>query len=280
MEYPLHIGRQTWKPRRDGDLTLFLPPSPWGVSLGADFEFVPPWLDDEDYASEHRTMHLRLHGYLPGLCDWRELAGFELKESECEEEPGGEVLTAMQGPEIEIWSSGQGPGSIHTHAQAGWQTRLALGQLEVDEHGPAWLCEVEAFFPSERAREANAALWMRQFFSTLEFDNEEQEKLLEEGWRFHYRGRVRLEQLSCTVPLNTSDPIGWARRMAARELKMNEFGLCRVNGGDFEGNYRPEDGVCSNGRLVLLSPASAWFSEHQRRKKEERRKRKDGEAGK
>ena len=102
----------------------------------------------------------------------------------------------------------------------------------------------------------------------------------EEGWRFSYLGRVCLNQLSCIAPLNTNDPIGWARQMAEREVGMKRFGFCRVNGGEMDGSYKPEDGVCSDGRLVLLSPPSVWFAEWEERQQDKKRKQDEGEAGK
>ncbi len=276
MEYPLHFNRQTWKPVRDGELTLFLPASAaYGVSFDASFTFVPPWLEEEDFESEHRKLYLTLHGYFPDLTDWRELEGGELESREAIEVMGEQVAAGARGPEIEIWSAGKGAASIHTHARDGWETRLKVDEPVADD-GYTFLCEVEAFFPSERAREVCAELWMQELMGQLDFDDEEKARLLEEGWRFRYRGRLSLEQVHCVVPLNTTDPIGSAQRMARRDLAMKQFGFCQVNGGNLDGSYKPEHGVCANGRLVLLSPPSAFFLSWQESQKEKKRNRDEG----
>lgn len=278
MEYPLRFGRQTWKPRNDGELTLFLPAHErYGMSFQMDFDFVPPWLGDEDFESEHRTMCVMVHGYFPRLTRWHELAGFELETRDVGEVLGEEVTPRMEGPEIEIWSSGKGPASIHTHANHGWETRLKMGEITGDG-AYTFLCELEAFFPSDRAREVSLELCVKEFFGELDFDDDEKAKLLEEGWRFSYLGRVCLNQLSCIAPLNTNDPIGWARQLAEREVGMKRFGLCRVNGGKMDGSFKPEDGIVTDGRLVLLSPPSVWFAEWQER--QQREKRDEGQTGK
>lgn len=280
MEYPLHFNGQTWKLRREGELTLFLPTHPrFGTSFHLEFDFVPSWFDCEDDDSEHRKMQVAAHGYFPELKKWDELPGCEVMAREAVEVGGEVVSPSMEGPEIEIWSHGEGAGSIHTHAQHGWETRLKMEDFAGDS-SHSFVCELEAFFPSERARALSSELYVKEFFGELDADDREKAKLLEEGWRFQYRGIVELENFSCTVPLNTNDPVGWAKKMVEREMGMDRFGWCRVNGGDFDGNYKPEDGIVAHGRLVLISPPSIWFTARKRRLEEERRKRNEGQAGK
>jgi hypothetical protein len=243
------------------------------VYFHADFTFVPPWLEDEDYESEHRTMNVMVNGSFPGLNNWRDLEGYGLESREAIVTLGEEVSPEMEGPEIQIWSSGKGTGSIHTHAKDGWETRLDFKELIEDEHGPLFICEVEAFFPSERARKASVELWMKEFFGETDFSDLEKARIVEEGWRLNFCGRLRFGHASCSVPLNTSDPIGWAQRLATRELAIKEFGLCRVNGGESDGSWKPADGVTANGRLVLVSPMTPWFREWQFRQKVKERER-------
>ncbi len=278
MEYPLHFGRQTWKPQSDGELTLFLPSRPrYGTAFHADFTFVPPWVDEEDFEAEYRRMYVSLNGNFPEGMHWDDLEGFTAEVREVEPTSGPAVCTQTDEPEIQIWSSGQGAGSIHTHAQDGWRTRLSLEEFaEGEPH--TFICTVEAFFPSARAREVMSELWFQQFFGGEDFTDPEREKLLEEGWRFSYRGRLTLENLSCTVPVNAA-PVPFAQAMAARELGMKEFGFCRVNGGALDGSYKPEDGVSESGRLVVLSPTSEFFKQWQK-DETERKKRTEGETGK
>jgi hypothetical protein len=188
---------------------------------------------------------------------------------------GEEVSPAMEGPEIDIWSWGDGSESIHTHAKDGWETRLEFKELIENHDGPLFICELEAFFPSERARKASAELWMKEFLGQGDFSDLEKAKMIEEGWRLRYRGRLLFGHANCMVPLNTSDPIGWAQRVAARELGIKEFGLCQVNGGKSDGSWKPDDGVTAHGRLVLVSPMTPWFREWQSRQKWEAKQREE-----
>jgi hypothetical protein len=52
-----------------------------------------------------------------------------------------------------------------------------------------------------------------------------------------------------------------------------------VNGGELDGSFKPEDGVCCDGRLVLLSPPSAWYTAFLQRQREHKRKQGEREAG-
>lgn len=81
----------------------------------------------------------------------------------------------------------------------------------------------------------------------------------------HYTGRVRFASVYCIVPINATDPIGWAKKLAQRQLKMTEFGWCRVNGGETDGTFKPTAGVSERGRLVILTTPSAYFYDWQRR---------------
>src|SRR2546421_2316263 len=111
MDGMLDFCGQKWKPQKDGDLTLFLPRKARGeLYFDCNFSFVPPWLEDEDYDSEHRTLNVDVRGYIPPVDDWQALAGVELETREAIELPGGTMVPGMEGPAIKIWSSG-GTGS-------------------------------------------------------------------------------------------------------------------------------------------------------------------------
>ena len=77
---------------------------------------------------------------------------------------------------------------------------------------------------------------------------------LEEGDSLEFSGRVRFEEVSCNAPINCAQPVEWAQRLARRDLKLDGFGTCRVNGSDFcTGKFQPGDGIGAEGRLVILS---------------------------
>ncbi len=274
MEYPLHFGKQVWKPMHAAELTLFLPASlRYGISFHADFTFVPHWVDPEGENDEYRTMNLDVEGYLPGLRNWRELEGYETGGWDGDDEDGGPDGVKVVPPELSLWSNDRESPTFHTHAKEGWETRLKF--VECDREDPArFIVEVEAFFPSERAREAHFQLWLKSLFNRLDYGDEEKERLMEEGWRFRYRGPLSLGHVSCRVPLNVPDPVQRAKRMAEQELAMREFGFCRVNGGENDGTFKPEDGICGNDRLVLVSPRSAFYDEWMRREEERKRRKK------
>jgi hypothetical protein len=275
MDSLLNFCGQHWKPQNDGELTLFLPKQTRdgsSIYFHADLKFVPPWLEEEDLTSEYRILYVSLQGRFPALDDWRDLAGFTMESREETTVFGETVAPAMSGPEIEIWSAGmRGAGGIHSHASAGWDTKLTFGEFQGD--GFALPCELEAFYPSARARQAQLDLWMQSFFGEGSPEDWEAEEQLQEGWRFHYSGRVRFDTVSCTVPINTSNPIGWAQSLARRELRMTEFGPPRVNGGHItDGTFKPEDGIGAQGRLVILPTFSEFFRRRQAQIDEEKRR--------
>ncbi|MCX6900459.1 MAG: hypothetical protein NT105_17400 [Verrucomicrobia bacterium] len=275
MENLLDFCGQKWKPMRQGELTLFLPKHPptreGDTYFHASMQFVPPWLDEEDSESAFRMLYVDFHGELPDLRDWRAMAEVTLEARDEVVVLGEKVMAEMRPPEIQLWSHGmRGAGGIHEHTCAGWDTRLSFGAWEGD--GYELPVELEAFYPSERARKAGIDLAVKEFFGEVGPEDWAKAELLNEGWRLSYRGRVRFDDVSCTVPINTADPVQWARNMARRDLAMTEFGFCRVNGGEwFTGAFKPEDGICGDGRLVLVHTPTEFFYRWQ---EEQRKKRK------
>src|SRR6185295_12142019 len=159
----LELGPQKWRALRRGELTLFIYHAPRHKEnhpFDVDLTFVPGWLNEEDYESEHRTMNIFVTGEVPRFDDWRELAGFEAESRDGIVVQGEQITSDLRGPEIELWS--HGPGGIHTHAKEGWNTRLIFGEREGD--GYDFPFSLEAFYPTQRARKAHLDLWMKEMF--------------------------------------------------------------------------------------------------------------------
>jgi hypothetical protein len=55
------------------------------------------------------------------------------------------------------------------------------------------------------------------------------------------------------VPINSAQPVEWARKLARRELAVEQFGPATLTDLDHSaGNYKPNDGISETGRLVVL----------------------------
>jgi len=147
--------------------------------------------------------------------------------------PSGSTIYA---PDVTLTSLGRGGESYFVHAKEFWKVGVTLGEPPPD--GSFLLpITVEGFQPSQRASEANAKLLYYKWFQVLGEplpSEEELEARLQEGRWLRYEGAVYFEEISCSVPVNTADPIGWAKAMAKRELGMTEFGRCHVLGADWK----------------------------------------------
>lgn len=273
MQGVLDYRGQKWKAERCGELTLFLshaPMRPADVSFIMECSFVPPWLDqEEDYESEHRRLYLDVDGTIPDLKDWRELAGLTLEERDEIAVMGETVQREMSEPEVRLWS--HGPGGQRTHAKEGWETRVKFGAWMGE--GYTLPLEVESFYPTEKARKAQVDLAVKEFFCEDTPEDWAKAEAAMDGWQFRYTGEVELSKIYCQVPLNTADPVEWARGLARRELKLREFGCAYVNGGDmYNETFKPGDGVCGNNRLVVLTPLTEFWREARAKNPERFRK--------
>ncbi len=257
----LKFGSQIWKARRPGSLAFHLWHAPihqGHLYFSLEMSFVPPWLDEDDFDSKHRTLQLRVVGSSCTLRDWRALAGLELATHDAVIVNGQLVTPDVHQPEVSLWSYGP-PGGVHLHADAAEAcvTRMVFGGPEGD--GFEFPFEVEAFYPSHRAAATFFELGVRQMFhGNLAPADLKLRKRLREGRRLNCRGRLRFEQVLCAVPVNAADPIRWAKHLAHKKLNLSEFGLCRVNGAcGWGGAANPKDGICEHGRCVVLTPAEA-----------------------
>ena len=76
---------------------------------------------------------------------------------------------------------------------------------------------------------------------------------INEGDQLSFEGRVEFREIFCSVPINSAQPVGWARQLARRELAVEQFGPCTLHDADHStGKYKPKDGISETGRLVVL----------------------------
>ena len=291
MDNFLDFAGQRWKQSGLRELRFFLyhaPSRPGWVSFDVTITFVPPWLEENDILSEHRTMIMNIHAAKRHPGSWRAFLGerLEFVPPEADEE-GCRLAAGSAPPEVRLTScgSGQGAGSVFFHANEFWDVGVTLGEPPPDDSFLLPIT-VEGFQPSQRAQAAQASLflypWLKATDDSLPSE-EELEARLEEGRWLRYEGAVYFVNVHCSVPVNAADPVAWAQALAKRELGMTEFGNCEVLGTDWKtGKFKPEDGVSDSGRSVLLSPRTASWKEQQRRHAErekfiaEQMKRKKG----
>jgi hypothetical protein len=258
FEHQLDFCGQKWRPSRPAELTLFLGPDTGRkehFSFCLQAQFVPLWLEDMDCHSLHRTFVLDMDGFIYDVPDYRQLPGTVVAGREAIWSQRQLVQEWRSAPHLSLWS--MGPGGIHHHAQDGWNITLTFGDWAGTDYELNY--EVLAFFPGERARAANDELCQLESACEDIADDDPRWAVLEEGWQFRHQGVLRLDQLSVTAPVNAADPIGWAKAIARRRLQLNDFGFCKVNGGDYDGSFKLTDGLGRNGRLVRLHPATSFY---------------------
>lgn len=268
-----HFMNQRWVSLRSAELSLSLAHDrrrARGAFLCLDARFVPPWVaeleEDQCPTEEHRSMHLSIDGFLPPLESWRDLAGLEWAQVEALVAPDGAVIRhEMRMPDVILWSGGQGLGSLHDHQKRVAEARVLFGAWQ-DDHRISYT--VEAFYRSPRGnREMEKEIQnsVREWMGEPPL-HEVNESLLEEGCRLRHEGLAHFHQVSCTVPVNSPDPIAHARHIARRDLGLERFGWCFVNGGKMDGAWEPQHGVGEYGRLVILCTHSLAYEEWKARR--------------
>jgi hypothetical protein len=255
----LQFNAQSWKLRQSEGLTFILPRSrdPDRVYFNAEWLFVHPDAKDEDALRGQPLFQMNLIAAVPDLHDWRDLAGRTLADGDGD--PNDEDYDFFcGGPDLFAYP----PGADPKQRPDGWDTQMIFGGHDDYE----FEFELRAFRPSERAHAANRELQVKQVLGEKLPPDWEGRDWLNEGDSLSFGGRIRLEEFLCNVPVNTAQPIEWAKQLTRRELKFHEFGFCRVNGGDFfNGSFKPADGIGEEGRLVVLEVASDYFYERQRK---------------
>jgi hypothetical protein len=94
---------------------------------------------------------------------------------------------------------------------------------------------------------------MKQFFQQPMTPDWELPEWINEGDQLNFEGRFQLTETVCSTPINSAQPVEWAVQLARRELALEQFGKCRVSGGDHSTvPYKPGEGITETGRVVVL----------------------------
>lgn len=255
MSELFRFNSQSWRLWSSEGLNLFLPrnANPDRVYFHCEWTFVPPDVKDDDLSDTDPRFYLMIMGCVPDLHDWRDLAGRTLGGAD----DGDENLDSYDGgPDLSAYPPGADP-----KARAdGWDTRFTFGTRDDYE----FEFELEAFRPSERAYAAQRELAVKRIMGEKLPPDWEGRDWLNEGDTLSFSGRIRFSEILCQVPINSRQPINWAKDLARDELLLHEFGFCRVNGGDwFNGKFKPADGIGNEGRLVILNTVTDFFHEWQ-----------------
>ena len=240
----LQINAQKWNLCGSDGMKLFLPRARGDrfVYYQTDWSFVPSDVDAARAPAEQPKLRLRLIGCVPGLRDWRDLENLFLG---CHEPiDGKETPEDARGPDIWIWP----PGVTSPLRFGHWETDLKFGE----RHGREFGISLEAIILSERASQFRMDYQVKQFFrQPVPPDWELPEWVGEVDDKLSFEGSVEFREIFCSAPLNGSQPVEWARRLARRELAQDEFGPGSVHEKDCPGRFKVSD-VSATGRVVVL----------------------------
>jgi len=240
----LQINAQKWNLCGSDGLKLFLPRQHRDscVYFQADWSFVPSGAEAATVPADAPKLRLRLIGFVPGLRDWRDLENLFLGYHEPID---GQELPDTRGPDMWIWPPGETKPLRFGH----WQTDLKFGE----RHGTEFEFSLEAVIPSERAAKFRMDCHLKEFFQQpVPADWELPEWINEVDDQLSFAGRVELREILCSVPINSAQPLDWARQLARRELAVEEFGPGTLSDAGHSGKYQPTDGISETGRLVVL----------------------------
>ncbi len=187
-------------------------------------------------------LRLRLIGFVPGRRDWRDLENLFLGYHEPID---GKELPDTRGPDMWIFQ----PGATSDPEYCKWETNLQLGE----RRGREFEFFLEALKRSERASKYRVENAAKEFFQQPLPPDWEQPEWINEGDELSFAGRVEFKEIFCSVPINSAQPIEWAKQLAQRELAVEQFGACTLADPDHSAsNYKPTDGISETGRLVVL----------------------------
>jgi hypothetical protein len=241
----LQINSQKWKLCGSDGLKLLLPRQHRAGSIyfQTDWSFVPSEVDPTTVPADAPKLRLRLIGWVPGLRDWRDLENLFLGYHEPIE--GGKELPDTRGPDIWIWPPGETKPLRFGH----WETDLKFGE----RHGYEFEFSLEALILSERASKYRMDCGLKQFFQQpVPPDWEQPEWIDEVDDELSFEGRVEFREIFCSTPINSAQPLEWARQLCRRELAVEHFGPCSINDISSTGKYNPQDDIGQTGRLVVL----------------------------
>jgi hypothetical protein len=246
MSACLQINSQKWRLWGSDGLKLFLPRQHRDrcIYFQTDWSFVPPEVDAATMPADAPRLRLRLIGWVPGLRDWRDLENLFLGYHEPID--GRELPENTRGPDIWIWPPGETKPLRFGH----WETDLKFGE----RHGREFDFTLEALIRSERASKFRMDCHMKEFFQQpLPPDWELPEWIDEVDDELSFEGRVEFGEIFCSVPINSAQPVEWARQLARRELAVEQFGPCTLTDAAHPaGKHKPKDGISETGRLVVL----------------------------
>jgi hypothetical protein len=240
----LQINSQKWTLYSSDVLKLFLPRQRHNdcIYFQTNWSFVPSEVDPSFVPADAPKLRLRLIGYVPGLRDWRDLENLFLGYHEPID---GKELPDTRGPDIWIWL----PGETNPLRFGHWETNLKFGE----RHGREFDFTLEALARSERAAKYRVDNAVKEFFQQPLPPDWEEPEWINEGDELSFAGRVEFREILCSVPINSAQPIEWAKKLARRELAVEEFGPATLTDLDHSvGNYKPNDGISETGRLVVL----------------------------
>lgn len=240
----LQLNSQKWNLCGSDGLKLFLPRASLHSSIyfQTDWSFVSPEVEAATVPANATKLRLRLIGHVPGLRDWRDLENLFLGYHD---RIDGNEPSETRGPDMWIWQPGETKPLRYGH----WETDLKFGE----RHGYEFEFSLEAFCPSERASQFKTDCHLKEFFQQpVPPDWELPEWINEVDDELSFEGRVELGEIYCSVPINSAQPLEWARQLARRELAIEQFGPCTLNDINSPGKYNPRDGISETGRLVVL----------------------------
>ncbi len=278
------LGEKWRRDNRCAGITLYLrhsSPPVLGdnfIQGGMELDFLPGWVTWADYEKtvRHRTLHLTVSFWTPRTGDWRSLAGQRLegRPPDHDDEPieswklaGAETaedlvqalpsrgLNPASTPEIHVWSADD--GSLQTHLDENSLRDCVVTFGEWSERDPFELpFTIEGLIITPAAAQARYALLcarVHEFMGLPHADLDKLEIRSKEGQPFRYASVIRFDKIFCWVPLNTPDPVAYARQMARRQLNATEFARCRINGMLPDGKPDPRNAISQEGILVILS---------------------------
>ena len=242
----LQLNAQKWTLSGSDGLKLFLPRqhADGSIYFQTEWTFISPEMAATAVPPEAPKLRLRLIGYVPGLRDWRDLENVYLGYREPAE---GKQFPDTRGPDMWIWPPGETKPLRYGH----WETNLKFGERK----GLEFEFSLDASILSERATKYRMECHMKEFFQQpLPADWERPEWADEVEDELSFGGRVEFQELFCSVPINSAQPIEWARKSALRELAIEQSGAATLADPDHVAdNYKPNDGISETGRLVVLA---------------------------